>query len=197
VAAQGVRQVSRTYLYRFFDDKDQLLYIGISKTVLARMAQHFQTKDWIPDTGYLKWSSYDERWQAEIAERRAIVAEKPIWNVMFNADQNVLDNEESAANLVKTCIRHYGSIQHWGGCKMILGGNKECAWTLDVIDEFFCCRMAFMKAAYPHGERAGINNYRAIMKTYLAQYVRMAVFTKTDWVAGTNANPLSYCGKHK
>ena len=195
MAAQGVREVSRTYLYRFFDDKDQLLYIGISKTVLARMAQHFQTKDWIPDTGYLKWSSFDERWQAEIAERRAIVVEKPIWNVMFNEENNVED-ERTNANLAGTCIRVGASIEHWGGCRLVLGGNNYCPWTNDVVEEFFCCRIGFDQACYPNGNPA-VCRYRHIMKTYLNQYVTMAVFTKTDWPAGTNATPLVDCGKHK
>jgi len=187
--------VSKTYLYRFFDDKDQLLYIGISKTVLARMAQHFQTKDWIPDTGYLKWTSYDQRWQAETAERRAIIAEKPIWNVMFNEDNNIED-EKTQADLAKTCIRLGGTIQHWGGCRLILGGNNYCAWTNDVVEEFFCCRKQFDQVCFPNSNRND-GRYRQVMKTYLSQYVTMAVFRKTDWVAGTNATPIVDCGKHK
>jgi hypothetical protein len=77
---------------------------------------------------------------------------------------------------------------------LILGGNKECAWTNDVIEEFFCCRVGFDRLSYPNGY---VNRYRQIMKSYLNEYVRMAVFTKTDWAAGTNATPLVDCGKHK
>ncbi len=86
--------MSRTYLYRVFDQKDQLLYIGISKTVLARMAQHFATKDWIPNDGYIKWSTYPTRLAAQEAERQAITNEKPKWNVAFNDEQADVYHQE-------------------------------------------------------------------------------------------------------
>jgi excinuclease UvrABC nuclease subunit len=89
-----VRQVSSTYLYRFFDANDQLLYVGISKTVLARMAQHFATKDWIPNDGYIKWTTYPTRLSAQEAERQAIINEKPKWNIAFNDDQTDAYHQE-------------------------------------------------------------------------------------------------------
>ena len=94
MAAQGLRQVSRTYLYRFFDANDQLLYVGISKTVLARMAQHFATKDWIPNDGYIKWTTHPTRLAAQEAERKAITNEKPKWNVAFNDEQTDVYHQE-------------------------------------------------------------------------------------------------------
>ena len=86
--------MSRTYLYRFFDANDQLLYVGISKTVLARMAQHFATKDWIPNDGCIKWTTYPTRLAAQEAERKAITNEKPKWNIAFNDEQAEVYHQE-------------------------------------------------------------------------------------------------------
>lgn len=73
----------RTALYRFFDAEEELLYIGISKDPATRWEQH-RAKPWWRDVSMRVIEWYDDRPAAERAERKAIVAEGPRYNVQHN-----------------------------------------------------------------------------------------------------------------
>lgn len=70
----------RTALYRFFDENDQLIYVGISNSPRARWAGHAADKSWWGSvvTREVEW--FETRTDAEHAERQAIGAHSPKWN---------------------------------------------------------------------------------------------------------------------
>jgi excisionase family DNA binding protein len=73
-----------TALYRLFGDDDVLLYIGVAKTFGHRWHQHEQSKPWWPE---VRWQTIDwhpSREAAEDAERAAIKAGQPKYNVVHN-----------------------------------------------------------------------------------------------------------------
>lgn len=71
-------------LYRAYDALGQLLYIGISFSALARGLQHKKSSVWFHLMAELKVEKYANRAGAIAAEQRAIIAEKPIFNTVFN-----------------------------------------------------------------------------------------------------------------
>jgi GIY-YIG catalytic domain len=71
----------RTALYRFFDDRDVLLYVGISNTPRARWKTHEAKQPWWPDVTIRELEWHDTRAEAERAETAAISAEGPRWNI--------------------------------------------------------------------------------------------------------------------
>lgn len=71
-------------LYRFYDHAGVLLYIGITANVGSRFKQHGREKPWWADVHSITLEHYDSREAVLEAERAAIVAEQPRYNVVYN-----------------------------------------------------------------------------------------------------------------
>lgn len=74
-------------LYRHFDAAGRLLYVGISRSVTARLAQHAKS-GWDHLIARVEIERFPTREDAERAERKAIWAERPIHNVAGNGRAN-------------------------------------------------------------------------------------------------------------
>lgn len=73
-----------TALYRFFDKADQLLYIGISNCIPRRFDQHGDTKPWYIEVARMTVEHHPTRAAALGAEKVAIQAERPKYNIQHN-----------------------------------------------------------------------------------------------------------------
>lgn len=71
-------------LYRLFDDKHHLLYVGISASAIARLSQHISEKPWASEIAHVSVEHYETRAEAAEAEREAIRLERPRHNVVHN-----------------------------------------------------------------------------------------------------------------
>ena len=71
-------------LYRHFDAEDRLLYIGISGSLRIREGIHRSTSMWRSLLAYRTVESYETAAEVMKAERAAIVAEQPLFNVRHN-----------------------------------------------------------------------------------------------------------------
>jgi hypothetical protein len=71
-------------LYRFTDDHEGLLYIGITNNIARRVDQHRETKPWWGDVAGLCLQYIPSRDQLERAEIAAIRTERPRHNTMHN-----------------------------------------------------------------------------------------------------------------
>lgn len=78
--------MENTTLYRFFDKDDRLLYVGISKSYVARLHSHIQTKDWITEAVRCTLEHFEYREEAAEAEIDAIQFEKPLHNIQHASD---------------------------------------------------------------------------------------------------------------
>lgn len=72
-------------LYRFFGSGGTLLYIGITNSIPRRLMQHGGDKDWWTGVANVAVEHYPTREAVLEAERRAIIAEKPLYNDKHNA----------------------------------------------------------------------------------------------------------------
>jgi len=110
------------YVYRVFDRTDELIYIGCTQSLVARMANH-KSSWW----GYQGWrvvaKVYPTKAQARTVEREAIRAERPRWNLSHLpklsdwTERDYLDFITAAANLpgaadyrkkrIENVTRHY------------------------------------------------------------------------------------------
>lgn len=70
----------RTGLYRLFDRREALLYVGISNNPRARWKTHAATQNWWPEVATREIEWFATRAEAERAESVAISAEGPRWN---------------------------------------------------------------------------------------------------------------------
>lgn len=69
-------------LYRMFTKTRELLYVGISVDVGMRFGQHADDKPWWAEVNSIELEHHDSRAAALAAERTAIIAERPVHNVV-------------------------------------------------------------------------------------------------------------------
>jgi excinuclease UvrABC nuclease subunit len=74
-----------TFLYRHFDSKGRLLYVGISLSVLMRLNAHAHNSRWFEKIDNVKIERFRSRKMALAAEAEVIRSEKPLYNVMGKA----------------------------------------------------------------------------------------------------------------
>jgi len=73
-----------TQLYRHFDSRGKLLYVGVSLAALLRLRQHKNNAQWFADIARVEIQHLDDREAALQAEKDAIKREQPAFNVMHN-----------------------------------------------------------------------------------------------------------------
>lgn len=71
-------------LYRFFGSGGTLLYIGITNSIPRRLRQHNDKKDWWLGVASITTEHYPSREAVLEAEKRAIIAEAPLYNDHHN-----------------------------------------------------------------------------------------------------------------
>jgi hypothetical protein len=69
------------HLYRHFDAKGALLYVGVSINALNRLAAHRQSAPWFWSIAKVEVTSYPTRKASLDAERKAVKEERPLFNV--------------------------------------------------------------------------------------------------------------------
>lgn len=82
-----------TFLYRYFDRTETLLYVGISKSYMTRFAQHKSNKKWIYDVKKITLEIFETRDYAHMKEIEAIENEKPLYNIahQISFNNNAID----------------------------------------------------------------------------------------------------------
>lgn len=73
----------RTSLYRHFDKRGRLLYVGVSHSFMGRLARHKQNSHWYWDIQRVEVVHYPDRNTALRAEARAIRTESPMHNKLI------------------------------------------------------------------------------------------------------------------
>ncbi len=71
-------------LYRHFDKDGRLLYIGESCRILDRVLQHEKDARWFKEIVSITLEHFPTRLAARVAEKPAIAAEKPLYNIIGN-----------------------------------------------------------------------------------------------------------------
>ncbi len=179
--------MAKTNLYRFFDASGNLLYIGVSISVVQRLQGHLREKHWIPENGSLTWTTYETREAAEAAERIAIRHERPAHNVIHSLVKPLpqavrYERPGNVADLAGHCVRHNREVVHYRLCKMTPGGFNACHFEKTIIAWGFCCRTYWQRQI----NKAG---YRATMMQMLRVY--------NDSQDKNNPNAVSISGKYQ
>lgn len=125
-----------TTLYRFFDESDQLLYVGISHRIQTRLTEHKVDKPW-ESVARIEIEWFPTRKAARQAEVQAIQAEHPAWNI---ADSRTRATSQPATpqipgSLVGKCF-HIPKQQD-DGCRTIAYQGEIMA---EVTEDVFMIR---------------------------------------------------------
>ncbi len=78
-AMKGLRPENHT-LYRHFDAKGKLLYVGVSLNALQRLEHHRSTSHWFRDIRKITIEYHEGRYASLVAEHNAIKNENPLYN---------------------------------------------------------------------------------------------------------------------
>lgn len=104
---------SPTVLYRLYDADDQLLYVGATGNLTQRRYSHRSNQPWGHEIARIEAETFPSRAAALAAEREAIAAEHPRWNVHHNGDHGpkyrpgIVTTKQAAAALGVTAPRVY------------------------------------------------------------------------------------------
>lgn len=104
----------KTALYRHFDADGRLLYVGISLSPTYRLRQHHDCSAWFQSIANVTVEWFPDRSAAMAAERQAIKAESPEFNVVhkFTAKDALREKaEESCAELTRKVTRFSASYR--------------------------------------------------------------------------------------
>ncbi len=71
-------------LYRHFGHDETLLYVGITNEPPVRLRAHRKASPWWDDVARTTYEAHPSREALKRAERAAIKAEHPLWNVVHN-----------------------------------------------------------------------------------------------------------------
>jgi len=89
-------------VYRYFSGDGRLLYIGMGLSPGTRMADHQRKHpDWFPEVRGVTLEWFPDEYAARVAERIAVILEKPAHNGTYANDPSV----DLAANRVLDQIR--------------------------------------------------------------------------------------------
>lgn len=67
-------------MYRVYDEDDALLYVGVTRWVPGRMAQHQQQSPWFFRAARVEWDAWPSRFSALGEESRLIRDLLPLYN---------------------------------------------------------------------------------------------------------------------
>lgn len=124
-------------LYRFFDAKNRLLYVGITGDLANRFSGHRRDKPWWRDVITIRIERFDTRGELAAAEVRAIEHEHPKYNKIHAAGQyqttkvrtRAVVSPGSEANTFGTIQREGQPILEPHQIRMSLPYPcPECAW---------------------------------------------------------------------
>lgn len=72
--------LERSVVYRAYDERGKILYVGVTDCIHARLGQHKANSPWWPDLHSMKIEVYDERRVAEARELDLITELDPPFN---------------------------------------------------------------------------------------------------------------------
>ena len=129
---------TRHELYRHFDADNNLLYVGISKSAIARLSQHSLTGHWYDSICRVTIERFNSREELEQAEKRAIKNESPKYNIVHNYRTKTKlpkkDKAETTINyssrVVAICPRCNGLYQRGGEFDVCENCLEYCEVTL-------------------------------------------------------------------
>lgn len=88
-----------TDLYRHFANDGKLLYVGISLSTIARLSQHREASGWYCEISSISIEKFKSREEAIEAEKIAIKAERPKYNIVHKEDI-VSANKEAKSKII-------------------------------------------------------------------------------------------------
>lgn len=72
------------HVYRYYSADDSILYIGCTNDLVARHRQHSTKAEWFSQSVRRSHETFPDKWHGRVAERAAIIVNRPLYNKTFN-----------------------------------------------------------------------------------------------------------------
>lgn len=92
-------------LYRHFDAAGSLLYVGISYSAFARLAQHRGVSHWYSQIVTMTIEKLESRAELLLAEESAIKHERPLHNIVYSGRKRSIPDQTHAIESKLSIIR--------------------------------------------------------------------------------------------
>lgn len=115
-------------LYRHFDEHGALLYVGISLSSAARLAQHKDHSQWFKEIKRVEIERYADRQMALLAEQEAIKKEQPKYNIRHKKVEPIKMRplaEESAQEILHRVVNFDPLYSAENAARLLLIGMKQ------------------------------------------------------------------------
>ena len=125
-------------LYRFYGTDGELLYVGITMNPAARWESHRKQKPWWAEVVGMTVERCVDREAALLAEREAIIRERPAYNVVHSAIPNHHHRDDrtvTCAYCSRRMIRYWDDEPHPGEknqcmtCNAIMCDAFDTGWS--------------------------------------------------------------------
>lgn len=114
-------------LYRFFNAEGALLYVGISVNLPSRLSAHINEKEWWHEVVQVTVEMLPDRGAALKAEKLAIGAERPLYNIQHNTSLQKFTGSSG--------VLDGGALTHWTFESLRSGHERTCplwlAWQVN------------------------------------------------------------------
>lgn len=90
-------EIVGAFVYRCYDEQGRLLYIGSSKNMARRLAEHADKSPWWPYCADIKTDAQDTLAKARLLEIRLIQRMHPIFNTNYRAGASDISVEDYLA----------------------------------------------------------------------------------------------------
>lgn len=132
-------------LYRHYDSKDVLLYVGISNSFFERLCGHRNHSHWFERIAYIKLSHFENQKAVLDAEKRAIKSEKPLFNAQHSEILKIKPNPVYTIKKIseKSGINRrtlYRMIENGKFPIKPIKGTKPRLWNSVYVDEWIATR---------------------------------------------------------
>lgn len=126
--------MTKTSLYRHFDTNGQLLYVGISKGVMARISGHQRDSGWFWDIATITLQTFSTREEALYAEAVAIRDENPKYNkarpvpVAPGLREEIEQPEESPPTYISFVFPEASAEERIVGYTIVESPDDDLSW---------------------------------------------------------------------
>lgn len=100
-----LRSFEAHYVYRYFDEAGDLLYVGCTKDVEARERQHRTASHWFPSVARRTVKQFADRDRARHAERVTVASEHPQHNVIRFVTTPLGQYVDASQEVIEYCER--------------------------------------------------------------------------------------------
>ena len=173
------------YLYRHFDGEGRLLYVGISLSAVTRLAQHKLSSKWFDDIATVTIEKYEDREQAQTAEREAIRKEKPVYNIHHKEDKTAIEilADQSRKQLFQRIVNFnilYSSVAE---VSKVLGISKN-----QLKEDIEAGRLGCI----PDGEKKGADRFG---REYISKKYKFTGWHLIDYIENVIIKEAIDCGE--